>query len=160
MKKVIVSMLVASMVLFSCSGDDSVDSQTTETVKDDSKKEEKSDYKVLFTQKGDIDNVIVIVGITAINDGVVASKIIDTLNDKNLGNPSFINMHEKEEGKYSYVNQDKTEAINIVVSYSIDKDAKSNYEFDLVILKDNEEVYNEKHSIAPGTSITQLSLTY
>ncbi|MDO6737389.1 hypothetical protein [Wenyingzhuangia sp. 2_MG-2023] len=152
MKKKILSIFITSMMLISCGKDESIKEETNNA--------EKHNYEVIFTQEGDLNESIVVLSLTSINDGMVASKIIDVSSNENLGNPVLLNMQEKEEGQFSYTNEEDTNSIHVVVTVTVDKDAERDYEYDLMILKDGAEVYHKKHVKTPGTSIEQLSLSY
>ncbi len=116
-------------------------------------------YRGQNTQKGDLEESVIVFAITGINKGVVASSIIDKSDNKNLGNPSFINMHEKKEGSHSYNLNDKVESVLINLTASVDQNADKDLDINIKVIKDGKEIFNQDESLVIGKSLVSKSYT-
>lgn len=148
MKKVILSLVLASLTMFSCSS--SGDNEMEESSDD------KHEFTVNYTQSGDMEESIVVFVVLGMNGGMVASNILDDDN-KIVGSSAIINMSEKEEGTFSYKIEDKVNAVYLTLSSSINNDAKKDYECNITVTRDGKEVFNHDEIFEIGASITSRS---
>ncbi|NJB82814.1 hypothetical protein GGR97_001595 [Wenyingzhuangia aestuarii] len=147
-------MLFIAMTMIACSSDDS------SNIEDESiSTSEKNNFEVVYTQKGDLDESIIIFNMIGVNDGFVASNIIDKEENKDLGDKPFLSMHEKTEGTYAYTVKDKVESVMITFSSSVDEEASKALEINIKVLKDDKEVYNQDEKIEIGKTLISKSFS-
>ncbi|NIJ44437.1 hypothetical protein FHR24_000876 [Wenyingzhuangia heitensis] len=158
MKKRVLSMLFIAMTMIACSSDDSSNIEN-DVGKEIVLKSEKNNFEVIYTQKGDLDESIMIFSISGVDKGFISSNVVDKSDNKNLGNPALINMHEREEGSHSYSLKDKVESILVNYSALVNDDAKKDLEINVKVFKDGKEVFNQDEKIEIGKTITSKSYT-
>lgn len=151
-------MLFIAMTMIACSSDDS-SSIEDEVGKEIVSESEKNDFEFVFTQKGDLDESIILFTMVGINDNQIASTIIDKSDNENLGSNVIVHMHDKAEGTYSYKMKDKVKSVMIVLNANVGQEATKDLEIDIQVLKDGKEVHTQKDKIEIGKVISSKSFT-
>ncbi|NIJ44462.1 hypothetical protein FHR24_000901 [Wenyingzhuangia heitensis] len=120
---------------------------------------EKSKFKLVFTQKGDVHNYIGILAVSGISD---IDYDVDTLElvdgeENCVGRSKYINMEEREEGSYTFVTDGKTKSLQVVLVTSDDTLTEESVSCNLTVYKNNQDIFNQDFEVIHGSGTSPMA---
>lgn len=123
---------------------------------------EKSKFKLVFTQKGDVHNYIGILsvsGISDINYDVDTLELIDG-EEYCVGRSKYINMDEREEGTYTFVTDEETKSLQVVLVTSDDTLIEESVSCNLTVYKNNQDIFNQDFEVLKGSGTSPMTYVF
>lgn len=159
-RKMISAIVVMTMLLTGCSKDDSEFINQDDTT--DIVTTEKSIYKLVFTQTGEVENFTGILFFSGLSDDVYDVNTLEVVDGKEvlLGRPAIVNMHERKEGSYTFITEEKTKSAHVVITTSGNSITDIGVTYNMTVYKNDEEIFNQDFEVVKGSSSTPKSYVF
>ncbi|NIJ46586.1 hypothetical protein FHR24_003076 [Wenyingzhuangia heitensis] len=159
-RKMILGIVLMTMLVTGCSKDDS-DSIENEKITDVITSE-KSKFKFVFTQTGEVENYTGILAVSGLSDNVYDVNTLEIINGKeiNLGRTAFVNVHEREVGSYTFVTANKTKSLHVVITTSGYSLTDVGVRYNFTVYKNDKEIFNQDFDVVKGSGPATKSYVF
>ncbi|NJB82068.1 hypothetical protein [Wenyingzhuangia aestuarii] len=123
---------------------------------------EKSNFKLVFTQKGDVQNYIGILAVSGISDIDYDVDTLELVNGEEfcVGRSKYINMDEREQGSYTFVTDGETKSLQVVLVTSDNTLTEESVSCNLTVYKNNQDIFNQYFEILQGSGASPVAYVF